>query len=95
MFVEVVGHHGVGKKKWRYNLWDGRFCERGKRHWRMIGVTFLGEVDDGMRYDNVAFCMDGFWLEREVLMKHAFERTIVHDILRAGEAHAWFLLLWL
>ena len=51
MFVEVVGHHGVGKKKWRYNLWDGRFCERGKRHWRMIGVTFLGGVDDGMRYD--------------------------------------------
>ena len=44
VIVGVVGHHDVDKKKWRCNLWDGRLCERGKRRWRMIGVTFLGEL---------------------------------------------------
>ena len=61
----------------------------------MTGVIFLGELIMGWDTINVAFCVGKLWLEREVLMKHAFERTIVHDILCAGEAHAWFLLLWL
>ena len=61
----------------------------------MIGVTFLRGKLMGWGMINVAYCMGGFWWEWEVFMKYAFERTIVHDILCAGEAHAWFLLLWL
>ena len=42
---------------------------------------------------NVAYCVGGFWLEQEALMKHVFERTIVHDILCTGEVCLVFVAL--
>jgi hypothetical protein len=41
----------------------GGFCGRGKRCWRIIEVTFLGELMIGWDTINVAFCMSGFGLE--------------------------------
>ena len=95
MFSEVVGRHGVDKSGVViYRM--GGFCARGKMYWRVIWVTFLGgKLMMGWDTINVASCMSGFGLQREVLMKHVFERTIVHDILCTGETRACFLLLWL
>ena len=40
----------------------GGFCGRGKRCWRIIEVTFLGGVDDGVGYDKRCILHEQVWV---------------------------------
>lgn len=40
----------------------GGFCGRGKRCWRIIEVTFLEGVDDGMGYDKRCILHERVWV---------------------------------
>jgi len=77
VFLEVVGHHGVDKKSGVVIYSTGGFYGRGKRRWRMIEVTFLGGVDDGMGCDRRCVLHERVWVgERRravvvVLMREA------------------------
>ena len=62
VFLEVVGHHSVDKKSGVVIYRMGGFCERGERCWRIIEVTFLGGVDDGMGYDKRCILHERVWV---------------------------------
>lgn len=94
MFLEVVGHHGVDKKSGVVIYNTGGFCGRGKRRWRMIEVTFLGELMMGWDAIGVAFCMGGFGLESVAAPSSSWEtgagETMREAVMWSPSFSSWY-----